>query len=106
MALSGWAPSLDECARCGRQGPHDTFVAQLGGMVCHDCAPTGSARVASETAALHPSLMAGERDSVYAASHGATAAASGLIAAYAQWHLERGIRSLAHVESAPREAAR
>jgi DNA repair protein RecO (recombination protein O) len=106
MALSGWAPSLDECARCGRQGPHDTFVAQLGGMVCHDCAPTGSARVASETAALLPSLMAGEWDGVDAASHGATAAASGLIAAYAQWHLERGIRSLAHVESAPREAAR
>ena len=34
MALSGWAPGLDDCARCGAPGPHDTFVAQLGGMVC------------------------------------------------------------------------
>lgn len=106
MALSGWAPSLHECARCSRPGPHDTFVAQLGGMVCRDCAPTGAARVPAETVALLQSLMAGEWDEVDAASPAATAAASGLIAAYAQWHLERGIRSLSHVESAPREAAR
>lgn len=32
-----------------------------------------------------------------AAPHADTAAASGLVSAYAQWHLERGIRSLAHV---------
>ncbi len=42
--------------------------------------------------------MAGEWDDVDAAAPAATAAASGLIAAYAQWHLERGIRSLAHVD--------
>ena len=106
MALSGWAPGLGECARCGKPGPHDTFVAQLGGMICRDCAPTGAARVHPETVALLQSLMAGEWDEVDAASPGATAAASGLIAAYAQWHLERGIRSLSHVESSPREAAR
>jgi DNA repair protein RecO (recombination protein O) len=106
MALSGWAPALDECARCSRPGPHDTFVAQLGGMICHDCAPTGAARVPAETVALLQSLMAGEWEAVDAASPAATAAASGLIAAYAQWHLERGIRSLSHVESGPRGAVR
>lgn len=97
MALSGWAPGLTDCARCGRRGPHDSFVAQLGGMICTDCAPVGSARVAPPTAALLRSLMAGEWEDVDAALPGASAAASGLIAAYAQWHLERGIRSLAHV---------
>lgn len=102
MALSGWAPSLDGCARCGTAGPHDSFVAQMGGMACRDCAPTGSARVAAETAVTLRALMAGEWDVVDAATPGATAGASGLIAAYAQWHLERGIRSLAHV-SAPGE---
>ena len=101
MALSGWAPGLSECARCGRPGPHDTFVAQLGGMVCRDCAPTGAARVHPETAALLDSLMAGEWERVDAASPGSGAAASGLIAAYAQWHLERGIRSLSHVAADP-----
>jgi DNA repair protein RecO (recombination protein O) len=106
MALSGWAPALDECARCSRPGPHDTFVAQLGGMICRDDAPTGAARVRPETSGLLQSLMAGEWDAVDAAAPGSTAAASGLIAAYAQWHLERGIRSLSHVESSPWEAAR
>jgi DNA repair protein RecO (recombination protein O) len=36
---------------------------------------------------------------VDAAPEQATAAASGMIAAYVQWHLERGIRSLEHVEA-------
>lgn len=106
MALSGWAPGLGECARCGRPGPHDTFVAQLGGMICRDCAPAGAARVSADAVDLLQSLMEGEWDAVDDASPRATATASGLIAAYAQWHLERGIRSLSHVESSPREAAR
>jgi DNA repair protein RecO (recombination protein O) len=97
MALSGWAPGLEDCTRCGAVGPHDTFVAQLGGVVCADCAPAGAARITPETGALLRSLIAGEWDAVDAASSQATAAASGLIAAYAQWHLERGIRSLALV---------
>jgi DNA repair protein RecO (recombination protein O) len=98
MALSGWAPSLSECARCGAPGPHEWFVAQLGGAVCSSCAPAGSARVRPETGELLRSLMSGEWDRVDTASEAATAAASGLVAAYAQWHLERGIRSLSHVE--------
>jgi DNA repair protein RecO (recombination protein O) len=70
-------------------------------MVCRDCAPTGAARVHPETAALLDSLMAGEWDRVDVASPGSGSAASGLIAAYAQWHLERGIRSLSHVAADP-----
>jgi DNA repair protein RecO (recombination protein O) len=100
MALSGWAPGLDDCARCGAPGPHDAFVAQLGGVVCSACAPAGSARLARPTGDLLRALMRGEWDAVDAAEPGPTAAASGLVAAYAQWHLERGIRSLAHVETA------
>ncbi|KJL37874.1 DNA repair protein RecO [Microbacterium terrae] len=105
MALSGWAPALSECARCGTVGPHDAFVAQLGGTICRDCAPVGAARLDDATAGLLRSLMAGEWDEVDAAPPRATAGASGLIAAYAQWHLERGIRSLAHV-AAPEEGPR
>ena len=106
MALSGWAPGLAECARCGTPGDHRSFVAQLGGMVCSNCAPVGSPRVATETTSLLRSLMAGEWDAVDEASHHASASASGLVAAYAQWHLERGIRSLAHVESGRAETPR
>jgi len=97
MALSGWAPSLEACARCGRPGPHEGFIAPLGGSVCVDCAPAGSARIAPETGVRLRALMAGEWDVVDAGSGHASASASGLIAAYAQWHLERGIRSLGHL---------
>ena len=102
MALSGWAPSLGDCARCGTPGPHTHFVGQLGGLVCANDAPAGSPRIADSTLGLLRSLMAGDWGVIDAASPAETAAASGLIAAYAQWHLERGIRSLAHVTDVPR----
>ncbi len=97
MSLSGWAPSLDDCARCGTPGPHSTFVVQLGGLVCPNCSPAGSPRVADRTLTLLRALIAGEWDVIDAASPVEAAAASGLVGAYAQWHLERGIRSLSHV---------
>jgi DNA repair protein RecO (recombination protein O) len=99
MALSGWAPGLEECARCAAPGPHEGFVAQLGGIVCPSCAPVGSARIGAPAVLLLQALMRGDWDAVDAAPHTAGAAASGVIAAYAQWHLERGIRSLSHVEA-------
>lgn len=98
MSLSGWAPALHDCARCAAPGPHGAFVAQLGGMVCADCAPAGSPRVRPGARALMQALLAGEWDVVDATSAGDAAATSGLIAAYVQWHLERGIRSLSHLE--------
>ncbi|MFE6994580.1 DNA repair protein RecO [Microbacterium sp. NPDC057659] len=101
MALSGWAPSLDDCARCGAPGPHTAFVAPLGGLVCGDCAPAGSPRIPASALALLRALLAGEWEAVDAASPADTAAASGTVAAYAQYHLERGIRSLEHVTSQP-----
>ncbi|MFS0893930.1 DNA repair protein RecO [Microbacterium sp. 179-I 3D3 NHS] len=106
MALSGWAPSLDDCARCAAPGPHTHFVGQLGGVVCVNDAPAGSPRVAEKTLSLLRSLMRGEWDVIDAAPPSDTAAASGLISAYAQWHLERGIRSLSHVSDIRGEGAR
>lgn len=102
MALSGWAPSLDACARCGAPGPHGRFVAQLGGSVCDACAPAGTARIDGESAGVLRALMAGEWEIVDASSDRSMSAASGLVAAYAQWHLERGIRSLNHLENTAR----
>lgn len=101
MSLSGWAPSLDDCARCGRTGPHRTFVAQLGGLVCDACAPAGSARVTPSTLEVLTALLRGDWEIVDGAAEADAASASGLIGAYAQFHLERGIRSLAHLEERP-----
>ncbi len=97
MALSGWAPALDHCARCGAPGPHAHFGAQLGGSVCPACAPAGSPRIPPSALALLRALMAGDWPMIDSAPAGDLAAASGTIAAYAQWHLERGIRSLEHI---------
>ncbi|GAA3949135.1 DNA repair protein RecO [Microbacterium soli] len=102
MALSGWAPSLDDCARCGAPGPHAHFGPQLGGAVCDECAPAGSPRIAASTLALLSALMSGDWEAVDTASPADAAAAAGTVAAYAQWHLERGIRSLEHVAGADR----
>ncbi len=99
MSLSGWAPSLHDCARCAAAGPHTAFVAQLGGLVCGECAPAGSARVAPQALELLHALLEGDWLVIDQAKDADTAAASGLIRAYAQWHLERGIRSLAHLEA-------
>ncbi len=99
MALSGWSPSLDHCARCGAPGPHESFVAQLGGMVCAACAPAGSPRLRPAVRTLLQRLLAGEWDAVDAASPADAEDASGIVSAYTQWHLERGIRSLQHVAS-------
>lgn len=97
MALSGWAPALDDCARCAAPGPHRHFGPQLGGSVCDSCAPAGSPRISSSALALMRALMSGDWVAIDAAPHADMAAASGSVAAYAQWHLERGIRSLEHV---------
>jgi len=106
MALSGWAPALSECARCAAAGPHESFVPQLGGSVCPRCAPAGSPRVGEGVRALLAALLSGEWPAVESASARDAAGASGVIAAYTQWHLERGIRSLSLVgSSAPGTAA-
>ncbi|MGN8025615.1 DNA repair protein RecO [Microbacterium sp. 22242] len=98
MALSGWAPSFTDCARCARPGTHTVFVPQMGGIVCDACAPVGSPRIPVSALSVLRALIAGDWAEVDAASVQDTAAASGVIAAYAQWHLERGIRSLSLVE--------
>lgn len=99
MALSGWAPALSACARCGAPGPHAAFVAPLGGVVCAACAPAGSARPRAEAVLLLQSLMSGDWATVDAASVPDLSVASGLVASYAQFHLERGIRSLTPAET-------
>jgi DNA repair protein RecO (recombination protein O) len=107
LSLAGWAPSFSDCARCGVPGPHGAIVVQLGGVVCDDCAPTGSPRPDQATIALLAALLTGDWAVVDAAGEQTRSKASGLVAAYTQWHLERGLRSLGHVDrtSPPRVAA-
>ena len=98
LAVSGYAPSFEECARCGASGPHRAFTPAAGGMLCDTCRMPGSARPAPETVLLMGALLSGDWEVVGAASQRHAREASTLVAAYLAWHLERSLRSLSHVE--------
>jgi DNA repair protein RecO (recombination protein O) len=98
LSLAGWAPNFDACASCASPGPHYAFVMQTGGVVCANCKPAGAATLDGESVALLGALLAGDWEFAELASDRAKSSASGIVAAYSQWHIERGLRSLTHVE--------
>lgn len=97
LSLAGWAPSFDQCSRCGAQGPHESFIVQLGGMVCPQCAPPGAAHILPEVVQLLDALVRGEWESAESFTPETWSKATALVSAYTQWHLERSLRSLEHV---------
>ncbi len=99
LSLAGWAPALDDCARCGAAGPHDQFLAQLGGVVCTACAPPGTPHVSANVLALLRALLSGDWEVVDAASPRDASQASGLVSAYVQWTMERGLRALSQTST-------
>ena len=46
LAVAGYAPSFEHCARCGDEGPHRWFNPAAGGVLCSRCRVPGSARPA------------------------------------------------------------
>lgn len=42
LRLTGWSPSLVDCAQCGKPGPHRAFHPEAGGAVCVACRLPGS----------------------------------------------------------------
>ena len=98
LAVAGYQPVLDGCARCGAPGSHRWFVAALGGLMCADHRPAGAASVSPASVDLMIALLEGDWTVADAADEKARRETSGLVAAYLQWHLERGLRSLRLVE--------
>ena len=97
LAVAGYAPSFDACARCGLEGPHRAFNPAHGGMLCPGCRLPGSAHPAPETVTLLGALLAGDWPLVETADVRSRKEAAGLVSAYLSWHLERGLRSLPYV---------
>lgn len=92
MAHSGWAPSLFDCAQCGKPGPHHAFHPAIGGAACHECRPPGAAEVDPETlhhlwllAHGHPSTPTPVQE----------AEGHRLATSHLQWHIERKVTALA-----------
>ena len=98
LSVAGWAPSFGDCAVTGEPGPHHAFVPQLGGMVSDAAAPPGALRIDDPMLELLSALLTGDWPVAEAAHQGVRVRASGAVAAYVQWHLERGLRSLEHVD--------
>jgi DNA repair protein RecO (recombination protein O) len=121
LAVAGYAPALQECARCGAPGsaagsppggaPGEgggdsarggrrlpAFAVAAGGMVCATCRPPGAASPAAPTVALMLALLRGDWDGADRSERRHRVECGGLVAAYLQWHLEHSIRSLRHVE--------
>ncbi|MBV7292205.1 DNA repair protein RecO [Corynebacterium sp. TAE3-ERU16] len=105
MGHAGWAPSLFDCAQCGRPGPHHAFHPAAGGAVCGTCRPPGAATPDEAVLRLmwwlaHESWAAVE--DARAASENAgdgmftdfAGQAHQLVRAHLQWHLEHRVRSL------------
>lgn len=115
LAVAGYAPALQECAICGNRDPfrgredgqagapapgRRLFGVAAGGLVCTACRAPGAATAAAATIDLMSALMRGDWDLADASEIKVQIECSGLTAAYVQWHLERSIRSLKHVEHA------
>lgn len=98
LAVAGYAPSFEACAHCGLEGPHRWFNPSMGGMLCTTCRLPGSASPSADAVVLLGALLAGDWDVVAQAEPRTSREASGLVTAYLAWHLERGLRSLEHVE--------
>jgi len=98
LSVAGYAPSLTICSRCDAPGPHKFFSLQGGGCVCLACKPSASAAPAQATLDLMAHLLTGDWEQAMKSESRNRNEASGLIAAYLQWHLERGLRSLPLVE--------
>ena len=94
----GLRPLLRRLRALWRPGSAPRFNPASGGMLCGDCRVPGSAGPAAETLSLLGALLAGDWPAVHAADPRHLREASGLVAAYLAWHLERGLRSWEYVE--------
>jgi DNA repair protein RecO (recombination protein O) len=98
LAVAGYAPALLDCARCGSPGTHRGFSVPGGGAVCPACRQPGTATVTADTMHLLGALLAGDWEFADSAEERSRREATGVVTAYLQWHLERGLRSLPLVD--------
>ena len=86
LEIGGYAPSMTDCSRCEKPGPHRYFSLVGGGSVCIDCRPSACATPAPETLELMQALITMDWDVASSSERKHQREANGLIAAYLQWH--------------------
>ena len=97
LSISGYEPALDACARCGAEGPHRWFAFETG-VVCSNCRPDRVVAPSAAVVAHLAALLGGDWDAADVADLRTRSDASGLVAKFVEYHLDRRLRSLAMVE--------
>jgi DNA repair protein RecO (recombination protein O) len=96
LSLEGFHPLLDECARCGVDGPFTAFDVEEGGVLCEQCARLGGRRVGPDALALVRRILGGELRGALAETPGTTTVEVERLAVFTlEHHLERRLRSAA-----------
>ena len=94
LSLSGYHPQLTSCAGCGTNAPLDGFSPALGGAVCSRCRreDRGSIAMSQDRLGLLSRLL--RADFGLEADDGATFEITGALRRYAEYHIERPLKSL------------
>ncbi len=96
LALEGYQPRLDGCARCDGPPPLVSFDLEEGGGLCDHCAMGGGRRLSPEAFALLGLILGGGLQAALAEQPGAAAHDVERLALVAiEHHLERRLRSAA-----------
>ncbi len=99
LALEGFHPMLDACARCGADGPFPAFDLDDGGVLCEGCGRHAghSRRVGAEGLAVVEQILGGQLNAVLADPPPATVLneVERLAISSLEYHSERRLRSAA-----------
>lgn len=97
LSLCGYHPQLQACAGCGRADGLDRFSPALGGVVCAGCGREdgGSFRLLPDRLSLMARLLASEFGQEADPNHAGDVTSA--LQSYAEYHLERPLRSLQFV---------
>lgn len=98
LTIAGWAPTFDECSKCGIEGHHNWLSVPLGGVVCDDCAPPQTPYVTDDVVELLAALLVGDWKVVANAEPAQTRQTTSYVAQYLQYHLEKTLQSLSVME--------
>jgi len=98
LSMAGYSPTLNACVVCGVAGTQPFFHVATGGALCVEHRVPGSFAPRPESFDLMQALITGDWEVADASIGKDQNEVSGLVAAYVQWHLERGLRSLPLVD--------
>lgn len=98
LTISGWEPTFSKCSKCGIADRHNWLSIALGGAVCDDCAPPNATYAPNGVVTLLSALQVGDWPAIEQAQEGNIRQATGFVAQYLQYHLEKNLQSLSVME--------